>query len=160
MRDVVFPLLFLLLALRGVPTHQQPSPPPFNVTVSSPTSTSSSVIISPPTITDNNRTFTIEVSYAWNRTLDRLVGGAPAFPQGWTAAYFTNNGTTPLPTPTTDAGWAQVDRVVTSGSYRNWGPVPGEEDLQVRERGVADLPTSAALSPLYLCGPSCSPLSP
>jgi hypothetical protein len=145
-------LFLLLLSLVGPPLALSQSPPPFNVSIVSLSSTISSVTISPPLLPDFNRTFTYSISQSWNRTLDRLVGGAPTVPQGWTAAYFTNNGTTPLAAvPTTDAGWAQVDRVVASGSYRNFGPVPDSEDLQVRERGGRRRSAAAAAVP-----PPCS----
>ncbi|MBX5481887.1 MAG: carboxypeptidase regulatory-like domain-containing protein [Myxococcaceae bacterium] len=88
------------------------------------------------------------VGHTLEATIDTTrqhLTGAPTFPEGWSVQYFS--GGTPLPSaPTTAAGWAAVDRIVTSGNVRYDGVVNGYQLYVGATVATAPPPTASSFS--------------
>ena len=78
-------------------------------------------------------------------TTRQHLTGAPIYPDGWTATYYSN-GTALTAAPTTASGWASVDRIVTNGSVRYDGAVNGYQLYVGATVATAPPPTAASFS--------------
>jgi len=71
--------------------------------------------------------------------------GAPTVPEGWTAQYIVDGGVLPA-APATAAGWAAVERIVTSGSVHYDGVVNGYQMYVGTTPATAPPPTASSFS--------------
>jgi hypothetical protein len=77
-------------------------------------------------------------------TARQHLTGAPTIPEGWTVQYFIDGGV--VPAPTSAAGWANIERIATSGSVRYDGVVNGYQMFIGATVATAPPPTAASFS--------------